>query len=61
MSPKQTALLETRPQTLHVDDLLPDSYGSPNGKNNFDKYSKTDSEAMANIVKNHPINRTRIQ
>lgn len=65
MSPQQTALLETRPSaTLHGggDDnhLHPESYGSPNGHlNNFDRFSRTDTDAMANIVKNHPINRTR--
>jgi hypothetical protein len=43
------------------DDL--NNYSSPNrkggsgGSNVFDRFSKTDTEAMAHLVKNHPINK----
>ncbi len=54
MSPKQTAqLLDPKPQaTIATDDINPSSYGSPKSKNPFnEKFSKTDTEAMAQIVK----------
>jgi hypothetical protein len=57
MSPKSTAnFLETKPSTLLTEDINPVSYGSPNGKS-YDRFSRTDTDAMNNIVKNHPINK----
>ena len=60
LSPKQTsALLDQKISTVK-DEIGPNSYGSPNGKSNnnnsgntgyMDKFAKTDSVAMANLVK----------
>lgn len=59
MSPKTSAhLLEPKPSTaLQVEEEInPASYGSPQAKNR-DKFSKTDTNELDNLVKNHPINR----
>ena len=56
LSPKQTALLlDPKPVeqiTGKNDQIDPASYGSPRSKNAFiDKFAKTDSQAMAQVVK----------
>ena len=57
LSPKQTSLLlEPKPVgILSTEDINPASYGSPRTKNSsgsyMDKFSKTDTEAMAKLVK----------
>ncbi len=56
LSPKQTALLlEPKPVAIignGSDEINPSSYGSPKSKGSYmDKFSKTDSEAMAKLVK----------
>jgi hypothetical protein len=46
-------LLDPKP-ILTTDEINPSSYGSPRSKSNnpyIDKFSKTDSDAMAKIVK----------
>lgn len=57
LSPKQTALL-LEPKQVEIigkgtDNINPDSYGSPKSKGSsyMDKFSKTDSDAMAKLVK----------
>ena len=56
LSPKQTALLlDPKPVEQisgRADQIDPASYGSPRSKNAFiDKFAKTDSQAMAQVVK----------
>lgn len=57
LSPKQTALLLEPPKSsngpLSQEDVNPTSYGSPRSKNlsYMDKFSKTDTDAMAKLVK----------
>lgn len=56
LSPKQTALLlEPKPMVISpTDEINPQSYGSPKSKSGgsyMDKFAKTDTEAMAKLVK----------
>lgn len=62
LSPKQTVslLLDPKPLLKTNDELNPSSFGSPKSKGSqqqstasgfIDKFSKTDSEAMAKLVK----------
>ena len=61
LSPKQvSSLIETKPQTLHVEDIPSSSYLSPGSKKGIEgKFSRTDTEAVSNLVKNHPLNRLK--
>lgn len=64
MSPKQTAnLLDPKiTQPLSADEIHPSSYGSPKSKNPFnEKFSKTETEAMAHIVKQRQLDKQGLQ
>lgn len=69
MSPMHTqALLEHNQQLFLGDELNNGQYGSPNGKKGgssggnslmLERFAKTDSEAINNMVKNHPLNKQK--
>jgi hypothetical protein len=57
LSPKQiNNLLDTRPTAIQGEDIHPSSYHSPGSNKVYvDKFSKTDTDAVSALVKNHQL------